>query len=55
MHLSGLLSAAIPTKNVFMGTNNQSDVGGEAQLDVEYLMALAPGAPTYFYSVDVST
>ena len=31
--------------------NNQLSPGGEAQLDVEYLMALAPGAQTYFYSL----
>jgi subtilase family serine protease len=35
--LTGLPNATIPEANVF-GTNDQSDPGGEAQLDVEYLM-----------------
>lgn len=51
LSLSGLPNAEIPVANVLYGYNNQSDPGGEAQLDVEYLMGLAPGSPTYFYSV----
>jgi subtilase family serine protease len=31
--------------------NNQSTPGGEAQLDVEYIMALAPNASLTFYSI----
>jgi hypothetical protein len=53
LHYSGLPNAEIPEENILYGYNNQSEPGGEAQLDVEYLMALAPGAPTYFYSVKV--
>lgn len=49
LSLSGLRNATIPVSNV-VGNNDESDPGGEAQLDVEYIMALAPGAPTYFYS-----
>lgn len=51
MFLSGLPSATIPVENVLYGTNNEDKPGGEAQLDVEYLMGLAPGSPTYFYSI----
>ena len=50
--LSGLPNATIPPENVYGNLpNNYSDPGGEAQLDVEYIMALAPGAETYFYSM----
>lgn len=50
--LSGLPTASIPNSNVYGDLpNNQSIPGGEAQLDVEYIMALAPGADTYFYSM----
>jgi tripeptidyl-peptidase-1 len=49
---SGLPNATIPESNVYGDLpNDQSDPGGEAQLDVEYIMALAPGAETYFYSM----
>jgi len=49
--LSGLPNASIPVDNVFGDlVNDQSSPGGEAQLDVEYMMALAPQADTYFYS-----
>lgn len=49
--LSGLPAATIPNSNVLGDLpNNQQEPGGEAQLDVEYIMALAPGADTYFYS-----
>jgi tripeptidyl-peptidase-1 len=49
--LSGLPTATIPEANVFGDlANDESSPGGEAQLDVEYIMALAPGADTYFYS-----
>lgn len=52
LQLSGLPNASIPNSNVFGDLmNNQSNPGGEAQLDVEYIMALAPGAETYFYSM----
>jgi len=54
LRFSGLPNAEIPVENILYGYNNESEPGGEAQLDVEYLMALAPGAPTYFYSVKVS-
>lgn len=51
-YLSGLPQAQInATTNILYGTNDESEPGGEAQLDVEYLMGLAPGAETYFYSV----
>lgn len=55
MYLSGLPNTTIPASNVY-GTlpNDQSDPGGEAQLDVEYIMALAPKAATYFYSMNES-
>lgn len=50
--LSGLPNATIPSQNVFGDLpNNYSNPGGEAQLDVEYIMALAPGADTFFYSM----
>jgi tripeptidyl-peptidase-1 len=50
--LSGLPNATIPTANVYGDLpNNYQKPGGEAQLDVEYIMALAPGAETYFYSM----
>jgi len=49
--LSGLPNATIPDSNVYGDlANDQSSPGGEAQLDVEYIMALAPNANTYFYS-----
>lgn len=48
---SGLPNASIPDSNVFGDLpNDQSDPGGEAQLDVEYIMALARNADTFFYS-----
>lgn len=40
----------ISDDNVF-GTNDQNSPGGEAQLDVEYLLALAQDAPLTFYSI----
>jgi hypothetical protein len=37
--LSGLPTASIPQENVFGDLDNdQNDPGGEAQLDVEYIM-----------------
>merc|ERR1712137_726047 len=30
---------------------NPSPAGGEANLDIQWIMAMAPGAPTYFWSV----
>lgn len=50
--LSGLPNASIPDANVYGDlANDQNSPGGEAQLDVEYIMALAPNADTYFYSM----
>ena len=50
--LSGLENASIPESNCFGDLpNDQNNPGGEAQLDVEYIMALAPGADTFFYSM----
>lgn len=51
--LSGLPNNTISTaENYYIDLpNDQSKPGGEAQLDVEYIMALAPNAPTYFYSI----
>jgi hypothetical protein len=38
-------------ENVFGDNgNDQNNPGGEGQLDIEYLMALAPGAETFYYS-----
>ena len=52
LQISGLAVASIPTANVYGDLpDNQNDPGGEAQLDVEYIMALAPGADTFFYSM----
>nr|BAK03025.1 predicted protein [Hordeum vulgare subsp. vulgare] len=34
-----------------IGPNNQTDAGGEANLDIQYIMAVAPGAPTTFWSI----
>jgi tripeptidyl-peptidase-1 len=49
--LSGLPNASIPVENVYGDLDNdQASPGGEAQLDVEYIMALAPQADTFFYS-----
>lgn len=51
--LSGLPNNTISTaENYYIDLpNDQAKPGGEAQLDVEYIMALAPNAPTYFYSI----
>ena len=39
LSLSGLPNASIPVENVYGDlVNDQSDPGGEAQLDVEYIM-----------------
>lgn len=53
LYLSGLPNNTISTEeNYYIDLpNDQQKPGGEAQLDVEYIMALAPGAPTYFYSI----
>lgn len=55
--LSGLPNASIPSANNYYIDipNDQSDPGGEAQLDVEYIMALAPNAPTFFYSIGTTS
>jgi len=36
---------------IVVGPNNQSDPGGEAALDIQYIMAMAPHATTYFWSI----
>lgn len=47
----GLPDASIPIENVFGDLpNNENKPGGEAQLDVEYIMGIAPKAETFFYS-----
>ena len=51
LHLSGVPSAGINASTNVIGYNDESHPGGEAQLDVEYLMGLAPGADTFFYSI----
>ena len=52
LQYSGLAIADIPNATNVYGdlANDQNSPGGEAQLDVEYIMALAPGADTFFYS-----
>ena len=52
LQLSGLPISSIPEENIYGSANDQNEPGGEAQLDVEYLIGLAPNAPTYFYSID---
>ena len=43
--------ASIPLENILGDLpNDQSQPGGEAQLDVEYIVGLANGADTFFYS-----
>lgn len=43
LSLSGLPDASIPEENVLGDLpNNQTDPGGEAQLDVEYIMVDIP-------------
>ena len=43
---------SLPQTTAVLGDNgnNQGKPGGEGQLDLEYMMALAPGADTYYYS-----
>ena len=44
LSLSGLPNATIPDANVYGDLiNNQADPGGEAQLDVEYIMVSTVG------------
>ena len=52
MALSGLQNTTLPQTNNVVGDNgnNQNKPGGEGQLDLEYMMALAPGADTFYYS-----
>lgn len=45
----GMAKAYIPTENVYGDANVETDPGGEAQLDVEYIMAMAINADTYAY------
>mgnify|MGYP006136041385 CR=1 FL=1 len=41
----------LPVQNVRGNLpNNQANPGGEASLDIQYLMSLAPKTPTFFYS-----
>ena len=41
LQLSGLPNATIPESNVYGDlANDQNDPGGEAQLDVEYIMVM---------------
>lgn len=52
LQLSGLPLATLSSSNVYGDLpNNETNPGGEAQLDIEYIMALAPGATTSFYSI----
>lgn len=51
---SGLPSynVSLPTSNIYGDlTNDPNRPGGEANLDVQYIMGVAPGIPTYFYSL----
>lgn len=46
----------LPFQNVsvLLGPNNETEAsisGGEAQLDIQVIMGIAPGAPTWFWSV----
>jgi hypothetical protein len=51
LSLTGLREDALPLKNILGDNgNDEKKPGGEGQLDIEYLMALAPGADTYYYS-----
>ncbi len=46
LSLSGLPNATIPVENVYGDlVNDQTDPGGEAQLDVEYIMVSALFSP----------
>eukprot|EP01041_Mallomonas_annulata_P002050 gene2050-4001_t len=52
---SGLDSslANIPLSNIYGNLGNFEDSPGhEASMDVQYIMGMAPGIPTYFYSMD---
>ena len=52
LSLSGLSSAQVPEEGIYGDLpNDVSKPGGEAMLDVEYIMALAPNADTRFYSM----
>lgn len=51
MSLSGVTDAILPETNVKGDNpNNEMNPGGEATLDVQYLMGMAPQAKTTFYS-----
>eukprot|EP01114_Cavostelium_apophysatum_P010671 TRINITY_DN2473_c0_g1_i2.p1 TRINITY_DN2473_c0_g1~~TRINITY_DN2473_c0_g1_i2.p1 ORF type:complete len:741 (+),score=125.61 TRINITY_DN2473_c0_g1_i2:30-2252(+) len=44
---------ALPKAEVeLIGVNNVSNPGGEASLDIQYIMGVAPGITTYFWSLD---
>jgi tripeptidyl-peptidase I len=40
-----------PGPVTFVGPNDQSNPGGEANLDIQQMMAMAPGAPMTFWSI----
>lgn len=49
LSLSGLPNATIPAENVYGDlANDQTDPGGEAQLDVEYIMVSGVGGMAYY-------
>ena len=52
LSLTGLKNVSLPQTTAVLGDNgnNQGKPGGEGQLDLEYMMALAPGADTFYYS-----
>ena len=48
LYLTGLPTASIPEANFYGDSpNDQTKPGGEAQLDVEYIMV------SYFYSISI--
>ena len=52
LSLSGLPNATIPVENVYGDlVNDQSNPGGEAQLDVEYIMVGSCGSVWYIYLI----
>ena len=40
-----------PGRVELVGPNNATDPGGEAQLDIQYIMGLAQNVTTYFWSL----
>ena len=54
LSLSGLPNATIPVENVYGDlVNDQSNPGGEAQLDVEYIMVGSCGSVWYIYLISL--